>query len=105
MRCCRYCGSVVSKNGLVIQYLLIAEPPGIGALHAQRVEDEVVPVPRLLEALVPAQRVGDEQRCVEEQLPVVRRVGAVRGEVDDLVWIIISHGNCGGNLTTASVGR
>ena len=30
MRCWTYCGSVVSKNGLVIQYLLIGEPPGIG---------------------------------------------------------------------------
>jgi hypothetical protein len=27
IRCCTYCGSVVSKNGFVIQYLLIVEPP------------------------------------------------------------------------------
>ena len=30
MRCCTYCGSVVSKNGLVIQNLLIGEPPEMG---------------------------------------------------------------------------
>ena len=47
-----------------------------------RVEDPVQPALGLLEALVDHQAVGDQQRCVEEQLPVVARVGAVVGEVD-----------------------
>src|SRR3712207_9327397 len=36
-----------------------------GAFHADGVEDEVIPVPRLLETLVFAQRVSNQQGSVE----------------------------------------
>ena len=53
-------------------------------LHSDRIEDVVIPVAGLGEALLAAQRVGDQQRGVEEQFPVAVRVGAIGREIDVL---------------------
>jgi hypothetical protein len=45
--------------------------------HVGRVEDEMEPPQRVRVALVLGETVGDEQRSMEEQLPVVLRVRAV----------------------------
>ena len=55
---------------------------------SRRVEDVVEPPLRLLEALVLAQAVGDQQRRVEEELPVVDGVGAAV-EVDVLDRVVV----------------
>ena len=49
---------------------------GGSSVGASRVKDVMEPFQRLFEALVSAQLVGDEERHVEEQLPVVGRVSA-----------------------------
>ena len=56
-----------------------------------RIEEVVEPALRLGEALVLAQVDGDRQRHVEEQLPVVDRVGAAGGEVEVLDRIGLLH--------------
>ena len=52
---------------------------GVGA---HRVEDVMEPAQRLFEALIGGEAGGDEQRDVEEQLPVIRRVCARVREVN-----------------------
>ena len=46
------------------------------------IEDVVEPVLRVLVLLILAQMDRDQQRGVEEQLPVIDRIGAARGEIE-----------------------
>ena len=61
-----------------------------------RIEDVVEPLLRLGEALVLAQVHRDRQRHVEEQLPVVDRVGAAGGEIEVLDRVRVAATNADG---------
>ncbi|PRP91224.1 hypothetical protein ENSA5_57470 [Enhygromyxa salina] len=65
------------------------DPPELGGLgligqvdEFDRVEDQMVPPLRLVEALLGRELASDQHRHVEEQLPVVDPVGAVVAEVE-----------------------
>jgi len=53
----------------------------------RRVEDVVVPLHRVLKLLALTESIGDEERGVEEELPVVRAVRASVAEVHALHWV------------------
>src|SRR6185295_11796088 len=62
-------------------------------LAGSGIENKMKPLRRFFEALVQAKTVGDENRDVEEQLPVVERIGTAF-EIDILFRIRESHFAC-----------